>query len=654
IVLTEALATKYFGNDDPIGKTMLVDGKYPMIISGIVENCPVNSQIQYKLILPASQLRKQMQDQYNFDLNTQWVGGWPMTYVKLNDPSKANEIQKQINAVAARFSEKEWKENKMSYSYLLQPLKNIHLNSNLRYDAANNGSLSTVRIFSIIGIIVLLLACINYINLTTAGAIKRAKETSVRKVVGATKPQLIRQFFIETFIICAAAVITGVFILKLILPAFSAWIGQDYNFAFSAVNVFILIAFVVLISFVAGVYPSAILSSFNPATALKGNFSQSTKGNMIRKSLVVFQFTITIALVASILIISRQMNYIKSKSLGFDGHAVVQVDFYGEDAVRKHYSSIRNQLLNSPYILNASKHDGNVVGGLGNGWTTTENLKGDEISTSLYAMSVDTNYADTYNMKLVAGRFFSSQIPTDTTKSVLVNEAAVRTFGWQKPENAIGKRFGKGDDAKYVVGVVKDFNFESLHKPVEAMMIYYSKNGSSLSIKMDGRHIDEAINHLKKTWQAMAPDVPLSYSFVDENIERQYGNEQKMQGIFYGFAVLSLLIACIGLFGLSIFVVERKIKEIGIRKVLGASVPGIVGLLSKDFLKLVIIAAVIASPLAWYFMHQWLADFAYRVNIGWWVFAASGIVALLIALLTISAKAIKAAMENPVKSLRTE
>ena len=653
IVLTEALAEKYFGNDDPVGKTIMVDGKYPMIVSGIAENCPINSQIQFKVLIPSSLLIKQMKDQYNFDMNSQWLGGWPMTYVKL-DPSKADDVQKQINAVAKRFSEKDWKENKMSYFYFLQPMKKIHLNSNLRYDTPNNGSLSTVRIFSIIGVIVLLLACINYINLTTAGAIKRAKETSVRKVVGATKPQLIRQFFIETFIICSSAVIIGVVILKLILPAFSAWIGQSYRFDFSLLNMFILFGFVLFISAIAGIYPSAILSSFNPATALKGSFSQSAKGNLIRQSLVVFQFTITIALVASILIISRQMNYIKNKSLGYDSHAVIEVNFYGEDVVRNHYSAIRNQLLSSPYILNTSKHDGNVVGGIGNGWTTTENLKGDDISTSLYSMFIDTTYADTYNMKLAAGRFFSPQIPTDTTKSVMVNEAAVRTFGWKTAENAIGKRFGKGDDARYVIGVVKDFNFESLHKPVDALLIRYTKVGSSLSLKIDGRHIDEAINHLKKTWQSMVPDVPLVYSFVDESIGRQYGNEQKMQGIFYGFAILSLLIACLGLFGLSIFVVERKIKEIAIRKVLGASIPGIVGLLSKDFLKLVIIAAVIATPLAFYFMHQWLQDFAYRVNIGWWVFAASGIVALLIALVTISVKAIKAAMGNPVKSLRTE
>ena len=233
-----------------------------------------------------------------------------------------------------------------------------------------------------------------------------------------------------------------------------------------------------MISSIAGIYPAAILSSFNPANSLKGNFTQSKKGNIIRKTLVVFQFTITIALVAAIFIINQQMNFIKNKSLGFNGNAVIEVQFQGDASVTNQYASLRNELLASPYILNVSEHDQNVVGGLGNGWTTTENLKGEEISTSLYSMDVDTSYFNTYGMKLAAGRFFSKDIPTDTTKAVLVNEAAVRTFGWQKPENAIGKKFGKGDDTQYVIGVVKDFNFENLHKPVEALKINYSAHGN--------------------------------------------------------------------------------------------------------------------------------------------------------------------------------
>jgi len=655
IVMTERLAVKYFGSvNNAMGKTVEIDGRHLMTVSGVAENVPANSQIQFDLLLPYSHLKKLMLANYHFNPDSMWVGGWPFVYVQLNDPSKWKNAETQINRVAKKFSEKEWKENKMSYHYFLQPLRDIHLKSKLRYDAENNGSLARVKIFSIVGIVVLLLACINYINLTTAGAIKRARETSVRKVVGASKFQLVRQFFLETFLICSIAVIAGVLLLKLLLPAFSKWIGQLYDFQFSLLNILIIIGFILFISIVSGIYPAAVLSSFKPAVSLKGSFLQSARGNFIRKGLVVFQFTITIALVASILVISRQMNFIKKRSLGFEGNAVVEIKYYGEGNVNKQYASLRSQLMQSPYILNVSKHNQNVVGGLGNGWTVTENLKGEEISSSLYNIAVDSTFFDTYGMRLVAGRFFSKNFPTDTTRAVLVNEAAVRTFGWQKPENAIGKRFGKGDNVKLVVGVVKDFNFESLHKPVEALLINYALGGNRLSLKIDARHTDEAINHLQKIWKASVQDVPLEYAFIDDSIAKQYGNEQRMQGIFYGFAGLSLLIACLGLFGLSIFVVERRVKEIGIRKVLGASVQGIVGLLSSDFLKLVLLAAVIASPLAWYFMYQWLQDFAYRINIGWWVFFAAGVTALLIAFITIGFKAVKAAIANPVKSLRTE
>ena len=655
MVITERLAVRYFGSvNAAIGKTVEIDGEFPKTISGIAANVPPNSQIQFDLLIPYAHLKSQMKTKYNFDPDSLWVGGWPYVYVQLNNPEKWKQAEKLINAVAKKYSEKEWKQNKMSYTYHLQPIRDIHLKSKLRYDSANNGSLARVKVFAIVGIIVLLLACINYINLTTAGAIKRARETSVRKVVGASKFQLVRQFFFETFLICSIAVLIGVLLLKLILPAFSTWIGQPYNFEFTPLNISIIAGFIFLISVIAGIYPAAVLSAFNPAVSLKGSFIQSTRGNFIRKGLVVFQFTITIALVASILVISRQMNFIKNRSLGFVGNAVVEVKFFGEQTVRDQYVSLRNQLLQSPYILNVSKHSQNVVGGLGNGWTTTENQQGEEISSSLYNIGVDTTFLDTYSMKLAAGRFFSKNFPTDTTKAVLVNEAAVRTFGWEKPENAIGKRFGKGDDARFVIGVIKDFNFESLHKPVDALLIEYARGGNRLSLKIDARHTDEAINHLQKTWKTSVPDIPLEYAFVDESIEEQYGNENKMQGIFYGFAALSLLIACLGLFGLSIFVVERKVKEIGIRKVLGASVSGIIGLLSSDFLKLVLIAAIIASPLAWYFMHEWLQDFSYRINIDWWVFVIAGITALFIALITISFRAIRAALANPVKSLRTE
>ena len=654
LVLSEKMAIKYFGTSSGIiGKTMLMDGR-PMTVAGIAENPPVNSHIQYDIVIPYSNFRNYALTRWKQDLDNDWVGGWPWTYVQITERGKWKEAEKQINAVVAKYSEKDWKENKMSYQYFLQPIREIHLKSHLRYDAANNGSLSTVNIFSIVGIIVLLLACINYINLTTAAAIKRAKETSVRKVVGATRAQLIVQFFLETFIICTFAVFLGLILFKTILPAFSTWLGHPYNFPLLSGNIIIIFLFIVFISVVAGIYPAAVLSSFIPAVSLKGIFAQSKSGNFIRKSLVVFQFTITIALVASILIISQQMNFIKNSSLGFNDKAVIEVNFNGDSVANQRYTLIRNELKKDPAILNVSEHESNIIGGLGNGWTTTINNKGEEVSTSIYRLNVDADYFDTYNMKLVAGRFFSKQIPTDSSKSVLVNESAVKTFGWPTAESAIGKPFGKGDDRKFVIGVVKDFNFESLHKPVDALLISYTRAGNGMSVKMDAARLHEGLSHLIKTWKANVPEVPLQYSFVDERIAEQYGSEQKMEGIFYGFSGLSLLIACLGLFGLSIFVVKHKIKEIGIRKVLGASVGGIVTLLSKDFLKLVLLAVLIAFPLAWYFMDNWIKEFAYHINISWLVFVTAGIIALLIALLTVSIQSIKAATANPVASLRSE
>jgi putative ABC transport system permease protein len=288
IVLTEAMAEKYFGKDDPIGKTVIVEGDYPMIVTGIAENAPVNSQIQFDFLISFSFLRKMANEQWKFDIDNLWVGGWPLTYLHLQDPGKWKEAETEINKVAAKYSEKEWKENKMSYKYHLQPIRDIHINSNLRYDTQNNGSLARVRVFSIVGIIVLLLACINYINLTTAGAIKRAKETAVRKVIGAMRRQLLQQLFLETLIICTIAVVAGITLFRMVLPVFSQWIGQRYDFSFTTGNILLLFCLIIFISIIAGIYPAIILSSFNPATTLKGQFSPKYERKLRQEKLSYF------------------------------------------------------------------------------------------------------------------------------------------------------------------------------------------------------------------------------------------------------------------------------------------------------------------------------------------------------------------------------
>lgn len=656
IVLTESLAKKYFGNYDPVGQTVKYGEDEMLTVSGVAADPPSNSQIQFSAILPMEYMYRYAEENFGgFKIDEMWVGGWMYTYLRLRDAAEWKATEQRVNNVVAEHSKEAWENNSMSYVYTLQPLRDIHLDSNnLRYDLPSNGSRARVWMFGTVGLMVLLLACINYMNLATAGALKRAKETGIRKVVGARRGELIRQFLTDSVTLVLISAGFGLLLFWLFLPAFSDLTEQRFSFPFSWSNLLLLLSFTLGLGLLSGIYPAFVLSAFKPVSILKGAFQRQPEGIWMRKGLVVFQFVTTMALIAGIIIIQQQMSYVQSKELGYQGDAVITVNYRGFETVDNRMETLRNELMKNPAILQTSRHGGNVVGGLGNGWTTTENLEGEEVSTSAFNLYVDPDYFETYGMELVAGRFFSEDIPTDTMKAVLVNEAAVRTFGWEKPENALGKRFGKGEYARSVVGVVKDFHFESLHKPVEALVLNFVQNSNFLSLRIDRSHVNDAVQHLETTWQRMIPNVPLDYAFVDNEVAEQYGNEQVAETLFTLFSSLSLFIACLGLFGLVSFMAEQKVKEIGIRKVLGASVPGIVALLSKDFLKLVFIAMLIAAPLAWYFMEQWLQDFAYRIDIRWWVFVLAGFAALTIALLTVGVRSLKAAFVNPVESLRSE
>ncbi len=653
VVMTESTAIKYFGSiDAALDKIVFMDDT-PMTVSGIAANPPLNSHIQFDILVPYRWLHAYALKDWKEDLDNVWVGGWPYTYVQLSDASKWQEAEKMVNEVVARFSKKEWEDNKMSYQYFMQPVRDIHLKSALRYDAANNGNLMTVRVFVAVAIFILALACINYINLTTASALQRAKEISLRKVAGASRLQLMRQFFFETLVITSVSVGIALLILQLTMPVFSSWMGQPYQFAINLTNGMILIAFILIVTLFSGFYPSVILSSFQPVAALKGRFLHSHSGQAARKTLVILQFTISTVLLISILTVDQQMKFIRQTPLGYKSDMVITVDFNGDESVSKKYQTIRNDLLSVPYVVAVTRHSANVVGGLGNGWITTENMEGKEVTTSIYRMSVDADYFDTYGMELVAGRTFSKGT-TDSSRSVLVNEATVKMVGWPTPLDAIGKPFGKGDDAKVVIGVVKDFHFESLHKRVEPLLIGHVRGGSSISFRVENSHARDGIEHLKSVWTKLVPDVPLQYSFVDDSLEEQYAREQKMGSVFYIFAGLSLLIACMGLFGLSTFMMQQRVREIGIRKVLGAEVGGIVMLLTTDFSRLVLLSTVIAIPVGWFAMREWLQTFAYHTGMSWWIFALAVVIPVVIALLTVSVQSIKAALVNPVKTLRTE
>jgi putative ABC transport system permease protein len=654
VVMTETTAIKYFGSvDAALDKIVIMDNNEAMTVSAVAANPPLNSHLQFDILIPYEWLRAYALQNWKEDMDNAWVGGWPYTYIQISDASRLDEVEGMINDVVARFSKKEWEDNKMSYQYFMQPVEDIHLKSSLRYDAANNGSQMTVRVFVAVAIFILLLACINYVNLTTAMALQRAKEISLRKVAGATRNQLMGQFFFETFLIAAISVSIALGILQVALPSFSTWMSQPYHFDINFTNVSLVAGFVLAITFLSGFYPSVILSSFQPVTALKGRFSHSHSGQTARKSLVIVQFTISTVLLISILTVHQQMKFIRQTPLGYKSDAVVAVNFNGEGDVQKKYQVIRNELLSAPHVLAVTRHSANVVGGLGNGWITTENMEGKEVTTSIYRMSVDADYFNTYGMELVAGRTFSKGT-NDSSKSVLVNEATMRMIGWPTPADAIGKPFGKGEDARSVIGVVKDFHFESLHKRVEPLLIGHVRGGSNISLRIDRSHLQEGVAHLKAVWEKMVPDVPLQYEFIDNSLEQQYASEQKMESVFYIFAGLSFLIACMGLFGLSTFMMQQRVREIGIRKVLGAQVTGIILLLTADFSKLVLISALIAIPIGWLAMQEWLNSFAYHTGILWWTYALAMVTPLVIALLTVSIQSIRTALVNPAKTLRTE
>ncbi|MGC3943819.1 MAG: ABC transporter permease [Chryseolinea sp.] len=653
IVLTERAAIRYFGNaDNALDKILMVD-QTPMTVTGVAANPPVNTHIQFDLVVPFEWLRLYGLENWKQDVNDMWVGGWPHTYVEISDPSKKAEAESAINDMVARFAKKEWENNKFSYQYFMQPVRDIHLQSSLRYDSANNGNQTTVRVFVAVAIFILLLACINYINLTTATALVRAKEISLRKVAGASRQQLMRQFFLETLMVTTISVAIGILLLSGMLPVFSAWIGQPYVLEFTTTNIVAVVGFILLIAIFSGFYPSVVLSSFQPVATLKGRFAHSNLGQALRKGLVVLQFTISTVLLVSILAVHEQMEFIREKPLGYKSDAVVAVNFNGEESVNKQYQAIRTELLSMPFVEAVTLHSSNVVGGLGNGWIDTENNDGKKVTTSIYRLAADADYFDTYGMELVAGRVFERGT-ADTTKSVLVNEAAVKMLGWPSAQDALGKPFGSGDNIKKVIGVVKDFHFESLHKSVEPLLIGHVHGGGTISMRIERAHIREGLDHLKAVWSKRSPDVPLNYSFVDESLQAQYGREQKMESVFYIFAGLSFLIACMGLFGLSTFMMQQRVREIGIRKVLGAPVAGIVVLLTTDFSRLVLFSSVIALPIGWFAMQQWLQTFAYHTTLTWWIFVLAAVIPVAIALLTVSMQSVRTALINPARTLRTE
>jgi len=647
IVLNETTAKKYFGNGDPIGQTLIIADTVNATVTGIVKDLPENSRIQADMIVSMSTLTKKIRPH----LDEQWGNYGAEVYVLLKPGTNASALQAKFPAFLEKRNGKEMKQSQMYATLLLEKLKDVYLYSTR--NGSNTGNIFNVYIFAIVAIFILLIACINFINLTTARSSERAKEVGIRKVVGAMKQELTRQFMGESVLLCMLAFILSIGLTALLLPLFNQLAGKTIQHSIFSNIQYLLILFVaaVGIGLLAGIYPAWVLSAFKPITVLKGRFATGIKGIMLRKALVISQFTISITLITGTIIVYNQMQFMRNRDLGFNKDQVIVIKTHNDPAKE----TFKQSLTGIPNVKSVALSSSVPGGGNYGAYSEIENIKGDLQVANLDLYFVDFDYIPNMKIKMAAGRPFSRDFMTDTTQAMILNEAAVKMFGYSSPEQAIGKRFKQWGREGKIVGVMKDFHFKALREPIKPLSMRIEPDGCDIvSANVAAANLPATISAIEKKWQALIPNRPFSYFFLDEYFDKQYRSEDRFGRLFLNFSILAIFISCLGLLGLASYSTMQRTREIGIRKVMGASVSNILNLLSKEFLQLVIISFFIATPVAWYFMDRWLQDFAYRTHISWWVFIAAGVMALLIAIFTISFQAIRAAVMNPVKSLRTE
>lgn len=643
IVLTESFAKKYFGNEDPLGKALTrQDVKDSYIVTGVVKASP-NSQLNFDFFIPLNIINEYFGNPTDTKkgVDGDWNNYDYEMYVRLNPKSSPA-------AVATKLTQLQ-KENTndaltKTLNYNLQPLADIHLYN----PDGTDGLITMVRIFNWVAIVILLIASINYVNLTTAKAAQRVKEIGVRKIVGAGKRQLFLQFIIETFVVFLAAMTVSVLLIGALFPLYNAVTNKELSFNVFDPAVLKTLGTTMAITMIASaVYPAVLLSSFKPLQAIKGKFSIGRGNHFLRKVLVVGQFCCSVVFIISTLIISKQLSYIQSKKLGLDKENVFRLDLKN---MQGKYDAVKTELLKQPAITGITGAGQDVLQIASN--TTTNDWDGKEPERMLlmYTLPVERDFLSVMQIKLVEGRGFSGT-PADSGY-YLLNETAIREMGLKDP---IGRQFSLYNKRGTIAGVVRDFHFEDMHRKIGPCVMYWKPQfANQLYVKAAAGHTPEAIAAVRNIWTRYNPDYPFEYSFLDDRYNKMYAADQRTGALFKVFAFIAIFISCLGLFGLITYAAQLKTREIGIRKVLGATVPSVTALLAKDFISLVLLAILIASPVGWYFMDRWLRDFAYRTSIIWWVLPVAGLSALLIAILTISLQAIRAALANPVKSLRTE
>lgn len=659
VMMTEETAKKYFGNEDPMNKVLRANSQFDVKVTGIFKAFPPNAHLHPDVLISFNTLKDSaVYGEQN--LRTNWGNNSFFTYIKLPENYDIKKMEARFPAFLDEHMADQFGGTKPSKgtSLGLQKLTDIHLYSHTDYEAEPNGDISRVYIFSSIALFILLIACINYMNLSTARSAIRAKEIGIRKVIGARKRELILQFLSESIVIAWLATLLAFLCFYFSLPWLNKLSAQDLSTSillkWEVIIPLLLTPF--LIGFISGVYPALFMSSFQPVKTLKGLFKVTGSINF-RKVLVVTQFAISIILIITTIIVFQQLHYIQNASLGYDKNHIVTLSYYNQ--LNNQYESFKNTLLRNSNIkaagLSSRIPTGRLLDDMGASAPGQDSMV--PVKAEIRYVATDYDFIPTYGISMVAGRNFSRDYGTDTSNFV-INESAVKAIGWKSPQEAVGKDFKYGFITGHIIGVMKNFNFESLHQKIKPLIFIMpgSNNNfyNNISIKISGNNISSALATLNDAWEKYLPDLPYQYSFLDERFAQLYQAEQRQGTIFSVFACIAIFIACLGLFGLSAFAITQRVKEIGVRKVLGAKVGSIVSLLSKDFLKLVLLSAIIAFPVAWFAMTKWLQDFAYRIDIHWWVFVLATLVTLIVALATVGFQAIKAAIANPVKSLRTE
>ena len=662
VVLSEEIARKMFGNQPALNKVIHIssntNGDYDFKVTGIFKPNSIPSHIDARFIMsiPGGRMAEYIRERNDLASNNMFY-----TYFSLAPGTNVTHLESKFPAFIEKHAGKDLKAMGFYKKQFLIHVKDIHLQSDIKRNVTPPGSVTYLYILGSIALFTLLIACINFMNLSTARSSKRSAEVGVRKVLGAEKNALIRQFLGESVLMALVALVFAVLITQLLLPLFAQVSGKNFTMPFreQAILYAGFFALALLTGLLAGSYPAFYLSSFQPVKVLKGRFTNSLAAVSLRKSLVVFQFVISVVLIIASVVINNQMNFLQSTDLGFTKEHQIVVPLRSSNA-KTLYTSLKNEFARNPRIVSVGASL--YYPGIFNPSDMPLYKDGASMNESkrVFMNWVDESFLQTLDIKTAKGRFFSKAFPADTNARMILNETAIRQLGFDTPEKAIGK-FAvidwKGEKYRFeIIGVARDFHFQDLHVPIEPYGFQLNNRPSYnyMIAHAKAGEISTTLKSLETTWHQLNPNEPFDYSFLDQDFHASYAAETRLASIVGYFTIIAILISCLGLFGLATFSAEQRTKEISVRKVLGASTSGIVTLLSKDFIKLVAVAIVIASPLAWFIMDKWLQDFAYRTDIGWTVFVITSFLALLIAVLTISVQAIRAAISNPVKSLRTE